>query len=84
MNGLCFNRIGDYLNIIEKSIKKKKMKNASLKRVPKPLGLASPKTRLPKTLESGSIEMLMGHAPSRRIVAKIPHNLESKKQRSPR
>jgi hypothetical protein len=42
--------------------------NASLKRGPKPLGLTPPQTGLPKTLESGFIEIHMGHAPYRRIV----------------
>jgi hypothetical protein len=42
--------------------------NASLKRGLKPIGLTPPQTGLPKTLESGFIENLMGHAPSRRIV----------------
>jgi len=42
--------------------------NASLKRGPKPLGLAPPQTGLPETLESGFIEIFMGNAPYRRIV----------------
>jgi len=43
-----------------------------LKRVPKPLGLTPPQTGLPKTLESGFIEILMGHVPSHRIVFPKP------------
>jgi hypothetical protein len=46
--------------------------NASLKRVPKPLGLTSPQAGLPKTLESGFIEIFMGNVPSRRIVFPKP------------
>jgi len=42
--------------------------NASLKRMPKPLGLTPPQMGLPKTLESGFIEILMGYAPSPGIV----------------
>jgi len=43
-------------------------RNPSLKREPKPLGLASLQTGLPKILESGFIEIHMDHVPYRRIV----------------
>jgi hypothetical protein len=46
--------------------------NGSLKRGLKPLGLTPPQTGLLKTLESGFIEILMGHVPSRRIVFPKP------------
>jgi len=46
--------------------------NASLKRGLNPLGLTPPQAGLLKTLEPGFIEILMGHAPSRRIVFPNP------------
>jgi hypothetical protein len=46
--------------------------NASLKHGLNPLGLTPPQTWLQKTLETGFIEIFMGHAPSRRIVFPNP------------
>jgi hypothetical protein len=47
--------------------------NASLKRGSKSVGLILPQTELPKTLESGFVEMIMGHSSYRRIVfPKVP------------
>jgi hypothetical protein len=54
------------------SIRFRPESNGSLKRVPKPLGLTPPLTGLPKTLESGFIEILMGHVLFRRIVFPKP------------
>jgi len=40
----------------------------SLKQGLEPLGLTPPETGLPKTLESGFVEIIMGHASYHRIV----------------